>query len=173
MKLYSLVSDQLYTWSDNHAERTHCRFAKTPPSSPAPAASAPRDPARFPHRALQTMWQAGMQMRRRPRPRSQVLSVGELSRPAAANGLRPAGVLCSGGRVPRQLPPRPRDLGGHLRDQPRAAAPSGGALEDRYERSAFRPPCTDRSWVGRCAPRQYARKLARRRPQLFSTCGGR
>ena len=173
MKLFSLMSDQLYTWSDSNAERTHCRFAKTPPSSPAPTASAPRDPARFPHRALQTMWQAGMQMRRRPRSWPQVLSVGELSRPAAANGLRAAGVSCSDGRVPRQLPSSPRDLGGHLRDQPRTAAPSGGALKDRYERSAFRPPHTDRCGIGRRAPRQYARRLARRRPQLFDHCGGR
>jgi len=173
MKLYSLMSDQLYTWSDSNAERTHCRFAKTPPSSPAPTAPAQSDPAWFPHRALQTMWQARMQMRRRSGSRSQVLSVGELSRPAAANGLRPAGVSCSGGRVPRQLPSSPRDLGGHLRDQPRTAAPSGGALKVGYEQSAFRPPRTDRSGIGWRAPRQYARKLARRRPQLFDHGGGR
>ncbi len=173
MKPRSLLSDQLYTWSDSNVKRTHCRFAKTPPSSPAPTASAPRDSARFPHRTLQTMWKAGMQMRRRPRPRPQVLSVGELSWPAAANGLRPAGVSCSGGRVPRQLPSSPRDLGGHLRDQPRTAAPPGDALKECYERNAFPPPRTDRSRIGRRVPGQYARQLARRRPQLFDHCGGR
>ena len=68
-------------------EPAHRRLAKTPPSSPAPIAPAASDPPRFPHRALQTLWQAGMQMRRRPRPWPQVLSVGELSRLAAANGL--------------------------------------------------------------------------------------
>lgn len=172
MKPRSLLSDQLYTWSDSNVKRTHCRFAKTPPSSPAPTASAPRDSARFPHRTLQTMWKAGMQMRRRPRPRPQVLSVGELSWPAAANGLRPAGVSCSGGRVPRQLPSSPRDLGGHLRDQPRTAAPPGGALKGHHVPSARRPRCTHRCWIGRRATCQYGRGLARWQPGRGDRRGG-
>src|ERR1017187_4623554 len=118
MRVYGLRSDQLYTWSDKNAERTHCRIAETPQSPPAPTTPAQSDPARLPHRALQTMWQAGMQMRRRSRSWPQVLSFGELPGLAAANGLRAAGVLRSDCRVPRQLPPSPRDLGGDLRDQP-------------------------------------------------------
>ena len=172
MKLHGLESDQLYTWSDRNAKSTRGRIAKTPPSSPAPAAPPQSDPARFPHRALQTMWQAGMQMRRRPRSWPQVLSVGELPRVAAANGLRTAGILCPGYRVPGQLPPSPPDLGGDLRDQPRAAAPSRGALKDRHERSALCPARPDRHGIGRRAPRQYARRLARRRPQGLAHCGG-
>ena len=73
-------------------------------------------------------------MRRRPRPWSQVLFVGKLPGLAAANGLRTAGVLCANGGVPRQLPPSPRDSGGHLRDQPRTTAPSRGPLKGRHER---------------------------------------
>src|ERR1700757_4459161 len=109
MYLVILESDQLYTWSDEHSEPVHCRIAKTPQRSPAPIASAPCDPPRFSHRALQTMRQAGMQMRRRPRPRSQVLFVGQLSRLAAADGLHTAGVLRANGRVPVQLPSSSRD----------------------------------------------------------------
>src|ERR1039457_1647777 len=142
MKCLPLFSDQLFAWSDENPKADHRRLAKTPPSAPAPAASAQRDPARFPHRALQTLPQARMQMRSRPRSWPQILSVGELSRPAPPNGLCPARVLRAGERVPGQLPPRPPDLGGDLRDQPRTAAPSGGALKDCYERSAFRPPRT-------------------------------
>lgn len=172
MKIYGLPSDQLYTWSARNAKRCHFRIAKTPPSSPAPTAPAQSDPARLPHRALQTMWQAGMQMRRRSRSWPQVLSFGELPGLAAANGLRPAGVLRSGCRVPCQLPPGPRGLRGDLRDQPRTAAPSRGALKDRHERSTFRPPCDNRWEIGRRAPRQYARRLARRQPRLLANCGG-
>src|SRR5690349_3242853 len=157
-----LVSDQLLTWSDENIETDHRRrLAKSPPSAPAPTAPAQSDPPWFPHRALQTLWQAGLQMRPGPRSWPQVLSVGKLSRPAPTNGLRPARVLRAGERVPGQLPPRPPDPGGDLRDQPRAPATSREALRDRHERSALSPPRADRSGTGRRAPRQYARQLAR------------
>src|SRR2546427_1146494 len=172
MKLRHLISDQLLTWSDENTKRTYDRLAKTPPSAPAPTAPTPSRAAWFPHRALQTLWQARMQMRRRPRSWPQVLSLGELSRPAPANGLHPARVLRAGEGVPGQLPPRPPDLGGDLQDQPRTPAPPRGALKDRHERSAVSPPRTDRSGVGRRAPRQYARKLGRPRPQLDRHRGG-
>src|SRR5687768_14873712 len=68
MYLPRLQSDQLYTWSDRDGNPIQCRIAKAPQRSPAPTASAESDPPRLPDRALQTMWQAGMQMRRRPRP---------------------------------------------------------------------------------------------------------
>src|SRR6202050_4629660 len=163
MKFRELMSDQLYTWSDEDPEPTRGRLAKAPPSAPAPIAPAQSDPPWFPHRALQTLWQARLQMRRRPRSWPQVLSVGELSRPAPANGLRPARVLRAGERVAGQLPPRPPDPGGDLRDQPRAPTPSREALRDRHERSTVSPPRTDRSRTGRRAPCQYARQLARPR----------
>jgi hypothetical protein len=167
-----LLSDQLLAWSDENIEADYGRLAKAPPSAPAPTAPTPSCPPGFPHRALQTLWQARLQMRPRPRSWPQVLSVGELSRPAPANGLRSAGVLRAGERVPGQLPPRPPDLRGDLRDQSRAPTPSREALKDRHERSAVRPPCTDRSGSGRRAPRQYARQLARPRPQLDRPRGG-
>jgi hypothetical protein len=167
-----LLSDQLLTWSDENIEADHCRLAKAPPSAPAPIAPAQSGPPWFPHRTLQTLWQARLQMRPRPRSWPQVLPVGELPRPAPANGLRPARVLRAGERVPGQLPPRSPDLGGDLRDQPRAPTPSREALKDRHERSAVIPPCTDRSGTGRRAPRQHARQLARPRPQLDGRRGG-
>lgn len=167
-----LFSDQLLKWSDENIEADHSRLAKAPPSAPAPIAAAQSCPPWFPHRALQTLWQARMQMRPRPRSWPQILSVGKLSRPAPANGLRPARVLRAGERVPGQLPPRSPDLGGDLRDQPRASTPPRGALKHRHERSALSPPRTNRSRTGRRAPRQYARQLARPRPQLDRHRGG-
>ena len=167
-----LLSDQFLTWSDKNIETGHRRLAKAPPSAPAPIAPAQSYPPWFSHRALQTLWQARLQMRRRPRSWPQVLSVGKLSRPASTNGLRPARVLRAGERVAGQLPPCSPGLGGDLRDQPRAPTPSREAVRDRHERSALSPPRADRSGTGRRAPRQHARQLARPGPELDGHRGG-
>ena len=171
MNASRIRSDQLDTWSDINAERTHYHIAKTPQSSPAQTAPTQGDPPRLPHRAIQTMWQTGMQVRRRPRSWPQVLSFGELPGFAATNGLRTAGVLRSDCEVPCQLPASPRDFGGGLRDQPRTSAPSRGALKSRHDRSAGHPPCNARCESRRRAPCQYARRLARRRPNGFANNG--
>ena|SRR5208282_3220500 len=167
-----LFSDQLLAWSDENTEADHRRLAKAPPSAPAPIAPTQSCPPWFPHRALQALRQARMQVRPGLRSWPQVLSVGELSRPAPTNGLRPTRVLRAGERVPGQLSPRPPDLRGDLRDQPRAPTTSREALKDRHERSAVIPPRADRSGTGRRAPRQYARQLARPRPQQDRQRGG-
>ena len=167
-----LQSDQLYTWSDKDGNPIHCRIAKAPQRSPASTAPAPSHPARLPHRTLQAVRQAGMQMRGRSRSWPQVLSFGELPGLATTNGLRAAGVLRPDGRVSRQLPPSPRDFRGDLRDQPRIAPPPRGALRDGRERNAF-PACgTHRCGIGWRASRQYARRLVARQPELFGNCGG-
>jgi hypothetical protein len=167
-----LVSDQLLAWSDENRKADHRRLAQAPPSAPAPIAPAQSGPPRFPHRALQALRQARLQVRPGPRSWPQVLSVGELSRPASTNGLRPARVICAGERVSGQLPPCSPGLGGDLRDQPRAPAPSREAVRDRHERSAASPPRADRFRTGRRAPRQYARQLARPGPELDGHRGG-
>src|SRR5437764_15264290 len=124
MYFTAVQSDHLLTWSDENPKPTNRCTAEAPQRSPAPTASAASHPPRFSHRALQTMRQAGMQMRRRPRPWPQVLFVGQLSRVATADGLRTTGVLRADGRVPGQLPSSPRDPRGDLRDQPRTAPPT-------------------------------------------------
>jgi hypothetical protein len=168
----ALLSDQLSTWSDGYSERTRCRTTKAPQRSCAPTAAAEIDPARLPHRALQTVRQAGMQVRRRSRTWAEVLSVGKLSRPAAANGLRATGCLRANCGVSHQLSPQPRDSGNDLRDKPRTSAPSRGALERHHERVNRRRPRPDRCGIGRRGARQYARVLARWRPGEFVLCGG-
>src|SRR6266567_7917625 len=155
-------SDQLYTWSDkNEEERARCYLEKTPPGPRAPTTPTQDDSARLADRALQTLWQAGMQVRRWSRSWTQVLPFGELPGIATANGLCAARVSRSDRRVRRQLPSSPRDLRSDLRDQPRTAAPPGGALKGHHARSAPRPPCANRCRIGGRAPRQYGRSLAR------------
>ena len=168
----SLLSDQLFTWSDGYSERIRCRAAKTPQRSCAPTSPAEIDSARFAYRAIQAMWQAGMQMRRWARTWPQVLSVGKLSGPAAANGLCAAGCLRPNSGVSRQLSPKPRDSGDDLRDQPRIVAPSRGALKRCYERAAGCRPRPYRCGIGRRVSRQYAGRLARRQRGEFVFCGG-
>src|SRR5712692_4034254 len=72
-----LESDQLYTWSDKNGKPACCRLEKTPSSPPTPTATAQGDLAWLADRALQALWQAGVQMRRRPRPWPQILPFGE------------------------------------------------------------------------------------------------
>jgi hypothetical protein len=173
MYFYPVQSDQLYTWSDRNGNPACRRLEKTPSSPLASTAPTQEDSARFADRALQTLWQTRVQMRRRPGPWPQVLFVGEPSRLAAANGLCAAGVSRSDYRVHCQLPPGPRDLGSDLRDQPRTVAPPGGALTGHHERSSVRPPCFNRCWIGWRASGQYGRSVARWQPGLCGRCGGR
>ena len=172
-----LQADQLYTWPDTYAHQiaptVFCRrFTATPPTASAPAAPARSSVARLSHRALQTLRQAGMQMRPRSRSWPQVLPLGQSLWPATANGLHPPGLSKPGQRVSRQLPSSPRDLGRGLRHQSRTAMPPRGALSHPHE------PCSGvalrslRSQTRRPAPGQYALRLARQRTPWRSHRGG-
>ena len=172
ISLIALLSDQLYTWSDGYSERTRIRTAKAPQRSCPPTASAEINSARLPDRTIQTLWQARMQVCRRSRAWPEVLSVGKLSRPAAANGLRATGYLRPNSGISCQLSPEPRDSGNDLRDQSRTSTPPRGALERHHERVIRRRPRPDRCGIGRRLSRQYARSLDRRRPAEFVLCGG-
>ena len=166
-----LASDQLLAWSDENSETDHRRLAQASPSAPAPIAPTQSCPPRVPHRALQALRQARVQVRRRSRPWPQVLSFGEPLGLAATDGLCAAGSSRPGCRIYRQLSPSPRNLGSDLRDQPRTPAPPGGALKGRYGRT-LRPPSSDRCRVGRRASRQYGRSLAGWQPGPCDPRGG-
>ena len=168
-----IVSDQLYTWSDEHTNRTSCCATQTPQCPCASDATRSIYPARLFNREIQAMRQAGMQMCRWSRTWTQVLSFGELSGPAAADGLRaPRGLWASFG-VSRQLSADARDSGRDLRDQPRVVASARGTLTRQYEPLASRPSITGRraGWLGSSG--QYAGRLARRKPDESIYCGGR
>src|ERR1051326_5610785 len=141
-----VISDQLYTWSDENRKRTCCQPEKAPPRACAPDAAAQGSPPRLAYRALQALRQARVQVRRRPRPWPQVLSFGEPLGLTAADGLCAAGISRPSRRIYGQLSPSPRNLGSDLRDQRRTPAPPGGALKGRYGRT-LRPPSSDRCWV--------------------------
>lgn len=175
MTLSRLQADQLNTWSDNHAphiaQGALVRFAKAPAAAVAPDAPAGSFAAWLAHRTLQTLRQAGMQMRPRSRAWPQVLPLGELFRPKAANGLRASERSLPDRQISGLSPSGSRDLRRDLRDQPRTAPPSRGTLR---ERDAQPPPLTlssDRYANRWPTPSQHARRLAEERFHLLLHCG--
>jgi len=170
--LDGLQSDQLYTWSDEHTDRTRCCTSEASPCPCKSVAPASIDPTRFAYRAIQALWQAWMQMCRWSGAWAQVLSFRELSRPAAEDGLCASGGLQAGLGASRQLSTSQRDSGGDQRDQPRVAASARGALR-RHREPAGSPP----SYLARCGSwrrdsGQYVGRLARRIAGEFILFGG-
>jgi hypothetical protein len=160
MRPHQLLSDQLTTWSAIHAAAVLYHVTKAPPGAAATITSLARRAARFAHRAIQTLRQSGLQMRRGAWPWPEVLPLGELPEATAADGLRTSRDLHPGPYRPRSLPTRPRDPRADLRDQSRVAAASRDALRCRGERdcNAHR---RDRHSLREHFARQHAPGLAR------------
>ena len=161
------LADQLYTWTDTHAlqpaQTDFCCSAPAP--TPAPAADAtPRSSAPwFSHRTLQTLWQAGLQMRPRARPWLKVLPVGQSLWATTANGLRSAGLSTRNHRISSQLSTTPSDFGRDLRHQSRVVVPPRGILRNWYESCPSRNVASLRCRTWQSARRQHALRLARQR----------
>jgi len=170
-----LHSDQFYNWSDKHAGQTH-QF------SPPKTKSAHTDPARLdrrtaglPHRALQALWKARVQMRPGPRPWPQVLPLGQQTGPEARDGLCPSKVSGKSARASGQFPQDQINPGGALRDQSRTPAAQGEAL-------VRAPPCSlrgqhDGSVSSQCRRDchslcQYARRGAEKQSGPIGGQGG-
>jgi hypothetical protein len=172
-----LEADQLYTWSDNYAhpiaQTDVCRFASTTPTASAPPATPRSSFAGLPHRALQTLRQARMQVCTRPRSWPQVLPLGQSLWPATANGLHPPGLSKPSQRVSRQLPSSPRDFGRDLRHQSRTATPPRDALSHSHAPCCCLVLRSLRSQTRWPALGQYALRMARWRTQWRSHRGGR
>jgi hypothetical protein len=159
MNTLYLLSDQSFTWSVCLDKQVHCCVARAPrevaQATPTPAQHS----ARLAHRALQTLWQSQLPLCTRPWSWPQVLPLGELPPPTAANELRATGAMRTGQRLTGGLSARARDPGRDLRDQPGAAASSRDALSECGERdqSAHHccrcPPDTRRSPIQRDAGR--------------------
>ena len=168
-----IISDQLFTWSDIYAQNLNRRLAKTPPGPSPQIPFSGGHPPRLSHRTLQALWQARLQVCPGSGSRPEVLSVGQLSPFAPANGLCPARVPCPDQEVSCQLSACSRDLRGDLRNQPRTVAPQRGPLRNRDERNIFLAHRASRSGIRRHPSRQHARGLARRPSRLPDNHGGK
>jgi hypothetical protein len=172
MSRLRVLSDQLLQWSAPNDQSVLFCPQTAPQEALARAASTGLGPARLAHRALQTLRQTRVQMRRGSRARSQVLSVGKFSGQSTTDGLRPAGRSRRDQRTTRQLSSDPRDLRGHLRDQPRTAAASRGAVRSFGELGVDLAHHPHRFAVWRRAAGQHARGLVRSRARVAAYRGG-
>jgi hypothetical protein len=161
-----LLSDHVYDWSVRSLGKNIVGVAQAPASVAAEASVVGCGAARLADRALQTLRQAGVQVRRGSGSRAEVLPVGELSRRATADGLRPSGKSRGDPGARRQLPRGTRGARRSVRDQPRAFTAPRGALRFGGERNVAAAHPTDRRFRRCAAPRQYGRGMAPRRAAL-------
>src|ERR1700687_5232728 len=124
-----LSSDHVYDWSAPSIRKIIVGVTKASAIAAAQTAALGCGAARLADRAIQALWQAGLQMCRRARSRPEVLPVSELPGRATADGLRAAGKSRGYPRARRQLPRGAHDARGSLRDQPRAVTAPRGALK--------------------------------------------
>jgi hypothetical protein len=172
MNSFGIWSDHAFTWSAIYTEETLQRSTKASSDSSRQAASPRWHPSRFSHRTLQALWQAWLQMRQGPRSWSQVLLIRQLPEIAAASGLCSGEPSCADQEIPRQLSARSRSLRADLRDQPRVATPSRGALKAHDEHHFFFAHRAHGFPISKHDRRQHARKLAGLSIQYFDDCGG-
>src|ERR1700684_2275008 len=144
MSALHILSDHVYDWSARSLKQNIVSIAQAPASIAAEAAAVGCGTARLADRALQALRQAGLQVRRRSGPRSEVLPVGELPGRATTDGLRAPGKSGGDPRARRQLPRGARGARGGLRDQPRAVTAPRGALRIGGERNLAAAHPTDR-----------------------------
>jgi hypothetical protein len=166
-----LLSDHVYDWSDISIRKIVVGVTKASAIAAAQTAALGCGAARLADRAIQALRQAGLQVRRGSRSRPEVLSVGELSRRATADGLRASGKSRGYARARRQLPRGAHDARGSLRDQSRAFAAPRGALKAGGERNVAAAHPTDRRCRRCAALRQHGRGMARRRTALHHNRG--
>jgi hypothetical protein len=165
--LQTQLADQLHTWTDDYAHsaaQTGFRCPAPATASAAPAAATARSSTpRFSHRALQTLWQAKLQMRSQPRPWPEILSLGQSLRAATANGLHSPGLLSPDRRVSGQLSSASSDLGRDLCYQSRAIISARCILRNQHEPCPSRNVASLRCGSWKPASRQHAIRLARPR----------
>jgi hypothetical protein len=166
MKPMLILSDHVYDWSDTSIGEILLCVAQAPAIAATQIATLGCGAARLTDRALQALWQAGLQMCRGSGSRPEVLPVGELSGRAAADGLRTTGKSGSHSRARRQLTRSAHGARRGLRDQPRAATAPRGALGAGGERNVATAHHTDRRFRRCAAARQHGRDMARRRAAL-------
>ena len=130
MNLTISYSDQLHNWSANARKPLSTRSTQSSRQAARSAAGPARATARFAHRALQTLWQPKLSLSKRPWPRAQILSLRQLSKVPAQDGLRARALFAGDARSSRPLCFRSGDPQRDLHHQQRAVAPPRKFLTD-------------------------------------------
>ena len=145
MRMTAILSDQFYNWSEEkYEEASKLCSSQASQGASAPIAFSRGNPSRLAYRALQAVWQARLQVCRRTRARSEVLSLGNATSRPASDGLRSAGLRRAGDRVSAAPSIGPPDSRKDLRDQPRITTPKGRAVGKQRERGGSNH-CFDKS----------------------------
>jgi hypothetical protein len=176
MKGIPLSSDQFYNWSGKHARQIYQHSPAKTKNAPAEPARLDRRTAGLPHRALQAMWKAWMQLRPRPGAWPQVLPFGQQTRTKARDGLCSETLFGKSARASGQFPQDKINPGRALRDQSRTPAAQGEAL-------VRAPPCSlrgqrDDNVSSQCRTDrhslcQYARRSAEKHSEHIGSQGGK
>src|SRR5271170_4865703 len=166
MNKKTIISDQLYNWSDNESFRFSSWRADSAASGLSQAVATARTlySAGFVDRTLQTLWQTGLQVCPGSRARAQVLSLGQPTRCTAPDGLCSGGVLSTGLRVPPQLSASTSTAGADLQPQSRAITAPNEVLSKHGAFSILAG-----SGYGRDARRQLSAKLVASQPSTTTS----
>lgn len=128
MKLNSVKSDQLYKWSDIYETKIYS-YSTSKKKDPFTQASTLRGHFTWLfNRALQALWQAGLQVCRWPRPWTKVLPVGKQTRKQTSDGLCSTRFKAKGRRILGKSSKDKDHFRRALRYQSRAFTPKGEVL---------------------------------------------
>ena len=167
-----LLSDQLYTWSDNYA-KPFDHSTQAPAQATATQVSAVGYCfAWFANRTLQTLRQTRLQVRHRSGPRPEALPIGKPLGSTPCHGLRSTSDPAASGRVSCQLSRDPRQARSAVRNQSGVASPSGTVLGAGGECLFYSSHCHLRHHSRRNTDGQYAGGLVARAHRFLSSCGG-
>ena len=124
----SLISDQLYKWSDTYESKVYS-YSPSKEKDPFTQASALRSHfAWFFNRALQALWQARMQVCKWARTWSKVLPVGQQTWWQTTDGLCSTRLKTKGRRIFRKLSKDKDRFRRTLRNQSGTFTPKGEVL---------------------------------------------
>jgi len=128
MRKNDVISDQFNKWSDIYEKQTHQHSSAKTKNTFAQTAKAGSHFERLFNRALQALWQTGVQMCSWPGPWAKVLFIRQQAGQQTTNGLRSTRFKGKGRTIPGKLPQDKVDFRGALRHQPRAFASQAKVL---------------------------------------------
>jgi hypothetical protein len=156
------LSDQYYDWSDlRHRENLRARTATEKNSTCEPTATPGGCAARLADRAVQALWETGVQMRCGPGAWPEVLPLRQPVGIEAPDGLRALRVSATGAATRGELSTSSRSSQGNLRDQSRTVTTTETTVDRIGE-------CQRHSHAGGLAPTEPGCRSGRQHaPGLF------
>lgn len=147
MKAVVISSDQLHDWSVRVGYVRIIGAAQATSRAATAASLSQVNLARLAHRAIQALWQVGLQLHARTRAWSEVLLVRQSFWYAPGDGVRAVGVSSASNLARRQPSTRASNTRRDLRDQSRTLAKTRGTRIERHGVTSQRG-CRRRCYFG-------------------------